>query len=61
MPRASSLEATLKRELGIDAELVKGGGGVFDVHADGQLVFSKHAEGRYPEEDEIVQALQALS
>jgi predicted Rdx family selenoprotein len=33
---------------------------VFDVAADGKLVFSKHREGRYPEPEEIIGALRAL-
>ena len=37
--------------------LIKGGGGVFDVEADGLLVFSKHEAGRFPENDEIIEAL----
>jgi selT/selW/selH-like putative selenoprotein len=37
---------------------VKGRGGVFDVVADGKLVFSKHAAGRFPEDDEVVAALR---
>ena len=39
---------------------MKGDAGVFDVVADGELVFSKHSAGRFPEEEEIVQALRAL-
>lgn len=42
----------------MEAELKKGAGGVFDVAADGKLVFSKHSEGRYPEPEEIVRALR---
>jgi selT/selW/selH-like putative selenoprotein len=42
-------------------ELVKGDNGVFDVVADGDLVFSKHAEGRFPEEEEILGALRNRS
>jgi selT/selW/selH-like putative selenoprotein len=38
---------------------VHGGGGVFDIVADGKLVFSKHKEGRFPENDEILQALSS--
>lgn len=45
--------------LGVAARLIEGGGGVFDVVADGDLIFSKHSEGRFPEEDEIVEALRA--
>lgn len=27
------------------------------MHADGKLIFSKHAEGRFPEEDEVLDEL----
>jgi selT/selW/selH-like putative selenoprotein len=50
----------LSRELGVEAQLIKGDDGVFDVVADGNLVFSKHATGRFPEEHEIVEALRSL-
>lgn len=30
---------------------------MFDVTVDGKLVFSKHREGRFPEQDEILNAL----
>ena len=33
---------------------------MFDVACDGQLVFSKHRDGRYPEPEEIIRALAAL-
>ena len=38
---------------------MKGANGVFDVAGDGELVFSKHRELRYPEPEEIVSALKA--
>jgi len=50
----------LKQEFGIQPELIKGRGGIFDVIADGKLVYSKHSTGRFPEEKEIVDALRAL-
>ena len=31
----------------------------FDVVADGNLIFSKQREGRFPDADEIVAALRA--
>jgi len=37
-----------------------GDNGVFDVVADGDLIFSKHAAGRFPDEEEIVEALRLL-
>ena len=42
----------------IDVELVEGGKGVFDVVCDGVRVFSKHLEGRFPEEGEILDLLR---
>ena len=50
----------MKRKLGIDAELIEGEKGIFDVVADGVLIFSKHAEGRFPEEQEILDSLGRL-
>lgn len=32
---------------------------MFDVVADGDLIFSKHDEQRFPEHDEIIAALRA--
>ena len=37
-----------------DVSLTKGAGGVFEVTVDGTLVFSKKAEGRFPEEQEAI-------
>lgn len=42
-------------------ELIAGGGGIFDVRADGKLIFSKHETGRFPEHDEVLTALEKLS
>lgn len=49
----------MKEELQLEAELLRGDGGVFDVVVDGDLLFSKHQAGRFPEEQEIVAALAA--
>ena len=40
-------------EFGADVELVKSGGGVFEVTVDDRLVFSKKALGRFPEQGEL--------
>ncbi len=48
----------LEAELGAETELIKGDNGVFDVVADGKLIFSKHKEGRFPEDAEILTALR---
>lgn len=41
------------------ARLVQGDKGIFDVAADGKLVFSKYGVGRFPEPGEVVAALRA--
>jgi selT/selW/selH-like putative selenoprotein len=51
------LAATISSEKGVDAELIRGDNGIFDVVVDGEKIFSKHAEGRFPEEDEILTQL----
>lgn len=38
-------------------ELIASSGGVFEVVADGDLIFSKRAEGRFPEEEEVLRPL----
>jgi predicted Rdx family selenoprotein len=35
-------------------ELVPGVGGIFDVHVDGELVFTKSMLGRYPDPDDVL-------
>ena len=44
-------------EAGHQADAVEGEKSQYDVVADGSLVFSKQREGRFPEDDEIVNAL----
>jgi predicted Rdx family selenoprotein len=51
------LAATIKKKYGIEPELIGGGGGIFDVKADGRMIFSKHEAGRFPEEAEVIDAL----
>ena len=39
-------------------EIVPGKGGIFDVHVDGELVFTKSMIGRYPQPDDVVPLLR---
>ena len=55
------MAATLKKELGLDSEVVRGSGGIFVVTVDGKKIFSKHDEGRFPTEKEIVDQVRKLS
>jgi len=41
-------------------ELVPSGGGVFDVLADGQLIYSKHETGRHAEISEVLNSIAKL-
>ena len=45
-------------EAGHEASIVEGEKSQYDVVADGNVVFSKQREGRFPEEDEIVALLR---
>jgi selenoprotein W-related protein len=40
-------------------EVVTGANGIFDVHVNGELVFTKSMLGRYPEPDEVVPLIRA--
>ena len=39
-------------------EIVPGKGGIFDVHLDGELVFTKSMIGRYPQPSDVVPLLR---
>jgi selenoprotein W-related protein len=54
------LAATIESETGVGSELVCGGGGIFDVVVDGDMIFSKHESGRFPEPDEILSKIRTL-
>ncbi len=44
-------------DLIVAIEVVPGKGGIFDVHIDGELAFTKSMLGHYPEPDEIAPLL----
>jgi len=54
------LAATIKGETGVESELVCGGGGIFDVIIDGEMIFSKHESDRFPESDEILSKIRSI-
>ena len=47
----------IARVQGAAPKLIPGAGGVFDVRVDGQLVFSKHETGNFPDEEALLQHL----
>jgi selenoprotein W-related protein len=52
------LAAALKAGFGVEAQLIQGGGGVFDVTVDDEVIYSKHDTGRFPTNEEIVALIQ---
>ena len=54
LPKASSLEVELKNNFPqADISLISSGGGVFEISINGDLIFSKKALNRFPEDGEI--------
>jgi selT/selW/selH-like putative selenoprotein len=47
------LAAELKQALGLEAELIRSSGGIFDVAVDGAVVYSKRQTGRFPKPGEV--------
>ena len=49
---------------GDEPELIPGKAGIFDVKVDvdlnQQIVFSKHAEGRFPDHSEVIESLKGV-
>jgi len=50
--------ATLKDKLGVEATLVPGSGGIFEVAVDGTVVAAKTRAG-FPEDAQCVEAVKA--
>lgn len=40
--------------------LIPGDRGIFEVHADGALIFSKKSAGRFPTDAEIISAIRGI-
>lgn len=61
LPRAAwlaqELLTTFESELG-EVALIPGSGGIFDVRVDGELLWSRKDEGRFPEAKELKQRLR---
>ena len=53
------VQNTYKAAFDVDAELIAGGGGIFDVVVDGERIYCKHESDKFPDEGEIVGLLKA--
>ena len=47
----------IKDRYSVESTLIEGGGGIFDVKLDSELIFSKHEMDRFPEGDEVLDAI----
>ena len=56
--KAAEIATELSKEFAIKAEIVKGETGSFDVYLNGELIFSKSVEGRFPKTGEIPQKIK---
>ncbi|RMG45190.1 MAG: hypothetical protein D6718_08255 [Acidobacteria bacterium] len=49
----------MKDEFGVEPELVRGSGGVFDVWVDGERIFCKHEEGDFPDTADVLSRIRS--
>ena len=54
------MQAAIKNEFGLTADLEGGHSGIFDVAIDGAVVYSKHETYRFPTNEEIFDKIRAL-
>ncbi|MEJ6515785.1 MAG: Rdx family protein [Pseudomonadales bacterium] len=54
------MAAELANGLGIEAEMLPEGEGIFDVVLDGQIIFSKYNVHRFPNTGEIADLVRAI-
>ena len=58
-PKATSLAAEIKEKFESEVELIGGAGGIFDVVADGAMIFSKQQEeNEFPQHPDVLQRLE---
>ena len=54
------MAAEISEAFGVESELIPGGSGIYDVVVDGEMIFSKHRAGRFPDAGEIASSLRAM-
>ncbi len=52
------MAAELKEACGVEAELINGSGGVFDVEVDKKLIYSKSQTFRFPKPGEVAELMR---
>jgi selT/selW/selH-like putative selenoprotein len=54
------LAAAIRDAFGIESKLVRLSNGIFKVYVDGNKIFDKHKEHRFPEEREVLATIKSL-
>ena len=55
------MEALLKEHFeGINVELARGHSGIYDIRLDDEMIFSKNEAGRFPEDQELLDAIRSM-
>ena len=54
------MAAAIRDEFGFESELVRLRNGIFNVWVDGKKIYDKDHEERFPEEQEILDAITAM-
>jgi len=58
LPKAAGLAEAIKNQCHIEPRLIEGRGGIFDVRVDGELIYSKHDTGEFPDPALIVERIR---
>ena len=62
LPNASSLAAAIKDSLGLNAELIEGRGGIFEVTVNNDKIYdNQEVCGRLPSNEEVLEKLKTFS
>ena len=59
-PRAAGLAEKIKDEIGIDAQLIPGSGGIYDIVVDSNTIYSKSKTKRFPDNDDIIKLINKI-
>ncbi|MCE5194857.1 MAG: Rdx family protein [Nitrospiraceae bacterium] len=54
------MAARIEKEVGYRSDLLPGNNGIFDVIVDGNIIYSKHQAGKFPEEQEVIILIKNL-
>jgi selenoprotein W-related protein len=58
LPRAARLADEIKDNYGIEPELVRLSGGVYEIYIDNKLIYSKKETGAFPENKDILNKIK---